>query len=434
MKATGHGMSQTQRRRRRAAAAGALLALWATTPSALAQPTAQPSPTAPAAGAPAAPSAGTPTAPAAGAPGAAGTPTAPAAGAPAAPGKPTAAPGKPGPAKGPVETVDNNQSLGERVNRPWAVGVTEQNQGEALRHFREGNALLNDGVFITAAKHYREALKHWDHPAIHYNLALALMSQDQPIELYESLIKALKYNPKEYNPAPLDEDKYDRAKNYLQLAQKQVANVDISCDKPGAKVSIDGLEVFTGPGRYQGLVRVGKHSFVATKAGYATSVEAPYIGPGETMRFALKLYSAEELTRHRRRWSTTWVPWAVVGVGGALAVASTFVYASGRSEVSDFDSRITSCGVGGCPITPDLTSMRDSGASKQTWGWVGIGIGAGTVATGLVLAYMNRVRPYQIRPEDLAREGQGASAQAHAPSLQPLLAPGLAGAAATFRF
>lgn len=332
-----------------------------------------------------------------------------------------------------MEAVDNNQSLGERINRPWAVGVTEQNQAEALRHFREGNALLNDGVFITAAKHYRLALQHWDHPAIHYNLALALMKQDQPIDLYQSLVKSLKYDPKDHKEPPLDEDKYDRAKNYLELAQKQVATVDIACDMPGAKVAIDGQEVFVGPGRHQGLVRIGKHSFVAEKEGYVTRIEAPYIGPGETMRLTLKLYSAKELTRYRRKWQATWMPWSVVGFGGALAAASGFIYASGRSDISDFDSRISACGAAGCPITPELTNMRDGGLSKQTWAWVGFGVGAGTIATGLVLAYVNRVRPYQIRPEDLSQGATGAGASSRT-TVQPLVGPGLAGATATFSF
>lgn len=387
----------------------------------------------------AAPAAGAP-APATGAPSAGAPAPAPGAGAPAA-GAPAPAPGakpapgsRPGtPREAPVEAVDNNQSLGERINRPWAVGVTEQNQAEALRHFREGNALLNDGVFITAAKHYRLALQHWDHPAIHYNLALALMKQDQPIDLYQSLVKSLKYDPKDHKEPPLDEDKYDRAKNYLELAQKQVATVDIGCDMPGAKVAIDGQEVFVGPGRHQGLVRIGKHSFVAEKEGYVTRIEAPYIGPGETMRLSLKLYSAKELTRYRRKWEATWMPWTVVGLGGAVAAASGFIYASGRSDVSDFDARITACGAAGCPITPELTEMRDSGVSKQTWAWVGFGIGAGTIATGLILAYVNRVRPYQIRPEDLTQGAASAGASSRT-TVQPLVGPGLAGAAATFSF
>jgi hypothetical protein len=368
-------------------------------------------------------------------PAAAPSPTAPmpapAPGAPA-PGAPAA--GKP--AKPPVESVDNNQTLGSDDERPWAAGVSDENQSAALRMFREGNASLNEGVFVTAVKRYRQALEQWDHPAIHYNLALALMNLDQPIEVYQSLAKALKYDPKA-GPAPLDSDKYDRAKNYMLLAQKQVANVDITCDKPGAKVAVDGNVVFTGPGRYQGLVRVGKHSFVAEKAGYVTSVEAPYIGPGETMRFTLKLFSAEELTRHKRMWKATWIPWTVAGSGGAIAIASGVLYAAGRSDIQDFDARITQCGTMGCEITSELQDMRQSGDTKQTMAWVGFGLGAATIATGFVLAYVNRIRPYQIRPEDLQKEAAkrpGVASSLTVTPLVPVAGSDITGAAASFRF
>jgi hypothetical protein len=366
-----------------------------------------------------------------GTPGPAGAPPA----TPASPGAPTkpVAPAKPD-LKIPVESVDNNQTLGTGTDRPWAKGVSAEDQVIALRLFREGNSALNDGVFITAVKHYGEALAHWDHPAIHYNRALAMMNLDQPIEVFQSLNKALKYDPKD-GPAPLDSDKYDRAKNYMLLVQKQVANVDITCDKVGAKVAVDGNVVFTGPGRHQGLVRVGKHSFVAEKAGYVTSVEAPYIGPGETMRFTLKLYSAEELTRYKRKWSRKWFPWAVAGGGGAVAIASTILYTSGRSDVQAFDARITQCGPDGCPITPELLDMRDRGSTKQTLAWVGVGVGVATIGTGLLLAYVNRVRPHQIRPEDLAKEPGGmAGSPLSSLRVTPLLGPTVAGAAASLHF
>ena len=426
MHASVAGNRDRQRATRRGALGLVLIALASTLPQvAWAQPATLPGSTpAPAAGA-AAPAAG-----------AAPTPTAPTPAPAPAPGAPTPAPGAGKPAKPPVESVDNNQTLGSDDERPWAAGVSDEDQSAALRFFREGNASLNEGVFVTAVKRYREALERWDHPAIHYNLALALMNLDQPIEVYQSLGKALKYDPKA-GPAPLDNDKYDRAKNYMLLAQKQVANVDITCDKPGAKVAVDGNVVFTGPGRYQGLVRIGKHSFVAEKAGYVTSVEAPYIGPGETMRFSLKLFSADELTRHKRMWKATWIPWTVAGAGGAIAIASGVLYASGRSDIQDFDARISQCGTMGCEITSELQDMRQSGDTKQTMAWVGFGLGAATIATGFVLAYVNRIRPYQIRPEDLQKEAakrQGVASSLTVTPLVPVAGSDVTGAAASFRF
>src|SRR3569832_1835287 len=66
--------------------------------------------------------------------------------------------------------------------RPWAAVVKKSEQEAARKLFHDGNVQLNDGLFAKAAEVYKQALTHWDHPAIHYNLALALMNLDQPIE------------------------------------------------------------------------------------------------------------------------------------------------------------------------------------------------------------------------------------------------------------
>src|SRR5690349_6782060 len=78
-------------------------------------------------------------------------------------------------------------------SKPWAQGVPEAKQKQATALFKEGNALLRDSFFKQAVDKYREAITYWDHPAIHYNLAIALINLDQPLEVYASLQKALKY-------------------------------------------------------------------------------------------------------------------------------------------------------------------------------------------------------------------------------------------------
>src|SRR3954454_2214857 len=77
------------------------------------------------------------------------------------------------------------------AERPWVLGVSAVEQKAALNLFREGNALLKESLFVQAAAKYREALRHWNHPGIHYNLALALLNLDQPVEVYKQLETAL---------------------------------------------------------------------------------------------------------------------------------------------------------------------------------------------------------------------------------------------------
>jgi tetratricopeptide (TPR) repeat protein len=323
-----------------------------------------------------------------------------------------------------ADTSDNLEKVTPAGERPWAAGVSADQQKTALAKFREANELLNSGLFGRAAETYKEALKSWKHPAIHYNLALALMNLDQPIEAYENMQQATVYGE-----GPLDKDKLEHAKEYLLLLEKQIANVQVSCDKVGAKVSLDGKEVFVGPGTYKAKVRIGKHTFVAEKTGYSTRINAPFIGPGENFRIELKLYTAEELTRYNRRWQATWFPYAVLGAGVVLAGVGAFMENQANSAYADYDAAVADCNKmnpvanGGCATTSNITSMRDSGDSKKTLGYVMYGAAGLTIGAGIVLAIMNRQQPYQIRPEDLQDQTKPGAV-----AISPVLSPSMAGA------
>src|SRR6476659_855341 len=75
----------------------------------------------------------------------------------------------------------------DEPERPWARGVPKDRQAKAIALFREGNGALKESLFPKAAALYRDALQVWDHPAVHYNLALALVNLDQPLEVHEHL-------------------------------------------------------------------------------------------------------------------------------------------------------------------------------------------------------------------------------------------------------
>jgi tetratricopeptide (TPR) repeat protein len=326
--------------------------------------------------------------------------------------KPAAAP-KPEEKAGSEETL---QAGGN--NRPWAAGISTERQQQALLQFREANALLNQGLFARAADTYRKALVTWPHPAIHYNLALAQMNLDQPIEAFENLQKAIVYGE-----SPLEKDKLEHAKEYMLLLEKQIAQIEVSCDKVGAKVSVDGKEVFVGPGSYKARVRIGRHTFVAEKTGYSTRINAPFIGSGENFRIELKLYTAEELTRYNRRWDKTWMPYAVIGGGVAIGLIGVAFELSANASYDDYDSRVAACNMNnmGCPTTSELTDLRDSGDQKKMLGYVSYGVAGAAISAGVLLAILNRPQAYTIRPEDLQAE------QAKV-SIKPIITPHLAGA------
>lgn len=296
-------------------------------------------------------------------------------------------------------------------DRPWAEGVTDEEQVQALKLFREANDLLNDSLFVKAVERYRDALSHWDHPAIHYNLALALLNLDQPIQVYDTLQKAM-----EYGVAPLDEDKYERANSYFLLVQKQLATVDIRCDIPGAKVSMDGQTLFTAPGRHKAVVRIGEHNIVAQAPGYISTNETHTIGSAETLTLDVKMYTPEEMTRYKRRWKR-WQPWAVVGGGAVVAAVGGILHLSAKSGFEDFDKGIEDCG--GCVPDGSLADGKSSAETKQAIAMVTYALGGATIAAGLVLVYLNRPKSYRLDEENkssvaitplIGRDTQGISA------------------------
>jgi len=332
--------------------------------------------------------------------------------------KPTDA--KPGSPNKTDEKAGVNETLQkDNAQHPWLVGVTPAEQQAANIAFREGNTQLNDGLFVDAVAKYREALKHWNHPAIHYNLSLALLNLDQPIEVFDHLNAAV-----QYGADPLEKDKFEHAKEYLLLVEKQLADIEVSCDKIGAKVSVDGKEVFVAPGTYSQKVRVGKHTFVADKQGYNARITAPYIGPGEKFRIELKLYTAEELTRYKRRWTTTWFPYAIVGAGALVGLAAGALELSAQSDYDDYNKRVAACNAtsAGCPAsTPGITKSRDSGDTKRLLGFVGYGVAGAAVVAGTTLLWLNRRQPYQISAEQL-------NATPAAISIAPIVSPEVVGA------
>jgi len=347
-----------------------------------------------------------------------------------------AQPKQPDKGTGTTEKAGSHEGLGQGGDeRPWAAGVSPDKQQAALRRFQEGNVALNDGLFPKAIEQYHDALQNWDHPAIHYNMALALMNLDQPIEVEDSLKRAIKFGA-----APLEKDKFEHAKEYLLLIEKQLATVEISCQKDGARVQVDGKEVFVvhpgQPNVYKARVRIGKHTFYAEKPGYVTGLDAPFIGPGETFRIELKLYTSEELTRYRRRWDATWMPYVVIAGGAVVGLAGGALTLSAQSSFDDFDAAVKRCNDqgganGGCDArAPGLTSMRDSGDTKRVLGLVGYGVAGAAVATGAVLLYLNRETSYQISSDEYRKEQMTKGPVA----IAPLVAPGMAGALIQGRF
>lgn len=280
----------------------------------------------------------------------------------------------------------------QEPERPWAKGVAPAAQKQALEIFRLGNAALKESQWRIASERYREALKLWDHPAIHYNLALALLQLDQPIETFRSLESALRFGA-----APLDSDKFEQAQRYRALVEKQVARITVKCDVEGALVKLNGEQLFVGPGERNAMVRAGTITVTASKEGFLTNEQTPSLAGGENKRLELTLVAAEQAVEYRRLFAA-WIPFVILGAGVAIAGGGLGLHLSARGQFTQYDRRIESCldpATGGCVPSLDVAALRGSGQSQQAGAMVLYGVGGAAIAAGAVLLYINRPQPYR---------------------------------------
>lgn len=147
--------------------------------------------------------------------------------------------------------------------RPWAKGVPQAEQAIALQLFEAGNREFVQARHPQALVKYREAIEHWDHPAIRFNIAVCLFNLGRLVEARNNLERGMAYGP-----AALDDGMYARGEMLRARLDARLARLTLDCPEPGEQVMIDGELVFTGPGTIEIFVLPGEHNIVATKPGF----------------------------------------------------------------------------------------------------------------------------------------------------------------------
>lgn len=303
---------------------------------------------------------------------------------------------------------------------------------------RKGNALMIRMDHAKALAVYREAIKHWDHPAIQFNISQCLIHLDRPLEAYGALKKALRYGPAPHSPSH-----YRQALGYKKLLLGRLAWLTVRCSVPGARVAVDGKDWFRGPGEERRLVLPGTHQLLAAKKRFVTSTRRVVVMPGKQVVVRLKLLPLKVIrgagavrTVTKRRWKR-WLPWTVLGAGAAVALVGLPLALKSRSELDAFDSYIkASCtqpvdgqGLPGCLVSTIPSSVYDHESSAKTYSGAAIAmfaVGGAAVAAGIVLLILNRGR--QVEVEEPSSAGSGAV------MVLPVLSPGEVALSAAFHF
>ncbi len=294
-----------------------------------------------------------------------------------------------------VSAQEPTLSLDVGVKRPWGQGVPSDKQALSRGFFEKGNAQLKDSSFKDALESYGKALELWDHPAIHYNMVLtmALMGA-QPLDIHRHLVAALRHGPE-----PLDPPKFQYAMDYKLRLEQDLAWVRISCDVPGAAVTMDGLPLFISPGHYEGLVRPGIHLISASKEGYETTDLNRTLVPGQKVTLPLKLYKEEELIRYRTLMPV-WQPFAVLGLGAAVVGGGAYFHVQAQESYAAFDNKVKECR--GCwPMEKGFDHLRVRGDELRRPVMGSYVAGGTALLAGAVLLILNRPQAYHIRPAEM---------------------------------
>jgi hypothetical protein len=319
---------------------------------------------------------------------------------------------------GPAAPKSDTRAEVRAPERPWAIGVSESAQKEALALFEAGNMLFETSQHLAALTKYREALKVWDHPAIRYNAGVALINLDQPLAANENLELALRYGA-----APFSADTYQQALTYQKLLRGQLARVTVACEEPGAEVTMDGGPLFVAPGEVSRWVLPGSHQIVVRKAGFLTETRALTLLPGKPGSERLVLRELRSLPpKTVRRWST-WKPWAVVGAGLLVGLGGVPLILQAKSDLNAYDAAVSQACPMGCPasmIPPSAFDSRDRGHAENVIAISLFSLGGAVAASGVAMAILNL--PHAVPADEESRL-----------SAAPLVGPGTFGLSIALR-
>jgi hypothetical protein len=294
--------------------------------------------------------------------------------------------------------------------KPWAVGVSDAEQTRALEIYKQANAEFEEARYAQALAMYRDAIKHWDHPAIRFNMVVCLVNLDQPLEAFEDLEIALKYGA-----GPISAAVYEQGLTYQKLLLGQLAKVEVTSKEPGAEVTFDGAKLFTAPGDVTKLVLPGNHQIVATKPGFLPTTTPLVLLGGKTVVADVTLTRLAP-TAVVRRWSP-WKPWVVFGAGAAVAVTGGLLEWRSHSNFESYNAGFSSACSTGCggptePAIPaSLSSLERRARIENDAAVTMLAVGGVALVAGAIGLYINQ--PYattlekttSVTPFVSAREG-----------------------------
>lgn len=267
---------------------------------------------------------------------------------------------------------------------PWSRGVAPAQRQEARALYQTGNQELRDMRFARAAAAYEDALARWDHPGIHYNLAIAYIHLGRLVDAYESVRMALRHGG-----AALHASERAQARRYLRQLRGQIAELALVSAEPDAVVRLDGKPVLTGAGRVARRLAPDGYHLAVSKPGYRAETRDYVLAPGSRVTLAI--------ARHRPLIGAEAARDLILG-GLVLGATGAVLHAMARDQHAAFDERLRAWCPDGChdqdPSSP--AAMLRSARWTQRLAVGAYVAGGGLLSAGLTALLLGRDKRLDI--------------------------------------
>jgi hypothetical protein len=185
---------------------------------------------------------------------------------------------------------------------------------------------------------------------------------------------------------------------YRRLLDVQLTKLTITCEEAGAKVTLDGKYLFTGPGMAVRYLLPGDHQVVAAKTGFLTSSERISLSRGQPVAHDVQLVAFEPTAPMTRRMPA-WAPFPVFTVGAVAVGYGIYLYLPAAGYLAKYESRCP----GGAHDPPSTTTAeciqkRELARNARSVAISVIGVGGAVLVTGGFMLYLNRPRPQRTAP------------------------------------
>lgn len=286
---------------------------------------------------------------------------------------------------------------------PWAEGVSAERQKQANALFEEGNQLFSQQAHGPALDKYRAAVAIWNHPLIHFNMAVTEIKLDRILEAALDLERALRFGRKPFTP-----ELYEQALDYQRLLEGRIGELQISCEQAEVRVEVDGKPWLACPGQRRLRVLAGEHVIVGERAGFLPQSARLVVGGGAVVVQKIRLVSLESAA-YNEYPTPRWIPWTITGGGAAILLGGLGFYMAGKNQLSDFQNAFASECAAGCEADlsdhPLLRDERDGAVWKGKVAAATMWVGGATAVGGIVFLVLNRPIRKLPRIEAVPTEG-----------------------------